>query len=523
MFNNPASVFILVLFLYSAFFTVYYVIITAAALIPAKRRIRDNIRGEYNNLIVIIYSHNNEKTISSLLEQLNRQDYPEGKYQVHIILDNCTDGSSNKLEFIGGAKLWRLADNTPLGKDKAVSWVLDNIMTYKKTDAYVFLGADRIVKTDFLANINNELQKHSVLTGAEEVFLEDAGFYDNVWANVNEYNASIMKKGRARLGLASPINSNITVIKREVLEKVKCIDFKDADSELKYSFLLTKINCPPIFAPSVKTYVSSNNYILARPDFLFKVSLFFHCFSLKALADFKFTEFLFFLFKPNPVVLAAMITAAAVYSIDNYFLNNFPWAVFLAVILAVTFMVSIYKADLYYLKQLVYLFLYPFCTLADTLGEMTLIKKLFKHIKDKTPLDNKTEKISVPVCVTNGRSVFPCTLDIISSSGMKKAVFRYKNKKQETPKSYDTITEAVKSISEILDLHGFRMKICSSCAYFTPKIDGGDRAVKGYCSRKAVSGEEALQPPETFLWSSCEYFIPQEVNNVIDILKFIKK
>ena len=87
-----------------------------------------------------------------MLEQLNKQDYPRGNYQIHIILDTCTDDSSNKLEFVGGAKLWRLTDDTPLGRDKAISWLLENILSFKKVDGYVFLNANRVVKSDFLSN-----------------------------------------------------------------------------------------------------------------------------------------------------------------------------------------------------------------------------------------------------------------------------------------------------------------------------------------------------------------------------------
>ena len=134
MLNNLYIVILFVLFMYVAVFTVYFSIIVAANFINPKKRISDDLRREYKNLIVIIYSHNNEKTIVNLLEQLNKQDYPRGNYQIHIILDNCTDDSSNKLEFVGGAKLWRLTDDQPLGKDKAVSWLLENLMSFKKVE-----------------------------------------------------------------------------------------------------------------------------------------------------------------------------------------------------------------------------------------------------------------------------------------------------------------------------------------------------------------------------------------------------
>ena len=82
--------------------------------------------------------------------------------------------------------------------------------------------------------------------------------------------------------------------------------------------------------------------------------------------------------------------------------------------------------------------------------------------------------------------------------------------------------DAVKNISDTLAQHGFRIKICQSCAYFSPKIDGTNNMVKGYCNKIAVDDPSCTELPETLLWNSCEYFIPEEVNKVIDISNYIK-
>ncbi len=519
MFNKLLLCIITILFLYAAIFTIYFALIVSMSILKSKNKKNTDTRKEYNNLIVIIYSHNNEKTIVNLLEQLKKQDYPKGNYQIHIILDNCTDNSSNKLEFVGGAKLWRLKDDVPFGKDKAVSWLLENLLSFKRVDGYVFLNANRMVRTDFLSKINEALQENPVIVGSTEIFLEDANYYEKVFSNVNEYNVNIMKLGRSQLGLAVPIDSDITIIKHEVLEKVRCIDFKDANSELKYSFLLTGVNYPPKFVPEIKTYVSSIDYEIRRPDFAFKMSLFRHCFNPGVITNFKFLEFLFSLFKPNPVILIGIIVLTATYSFNYKFMFDFPWSVFLAIVLAVAFGFSIYTSQLY-IKPLFYLAACPFLTLADTISKMKIFKKLFKFTNKKKKVN--VEKITVPVNVTNGRNIFQCYLDLISEDGFKKAVFRYKNKKQETAQSFVRMCDAVKNISDILEQHGFRMKICQSCAYFSPKIDGTNNMIKGYCNKKAMEENSDGDIPETLLWSECEFYIPQEVNKVIDISNYIK-
>lgn len=519
MLNNIIVFVLTLLFLYVAVFTAYFTVVVIASFIK-KKSVKDDIRKSYKNLIVIIYSHNNEKTIVNLLEQLNKQDYPKGNYQIHIILDNCNDNSSNKLEFVGGAKLWRLTDDTPMGRDKAISWLLENLMSFKKVDGYVFLNANRIVKNDFLFNINEALQNNNVVVGATEIFLENADYYEKVWSSVNEYNTNIMKKGRSNLGLPVPVDSDVMAINHVVLEKVKCIDFNDANAELKYSFLLTKVGFPPKFIPEIKTFVSSIDYEVRRPSFAYKMSLFTHCFNWKAFADLKFIEFLFSLLKPNPLILAGFLLIILTYSFNYYFVVDFPWAIFLAVLLAVVFGVSIYKSELY-IKPIFYLGACPFYTLSEIIFENKILRKVFKSKFKKK--NTQSEKLVVPVNVTNGRNNFPCYLELTSEGGLKKAVFRYKNKRQSTTQSFVRVCDAVKNISDILEQHGFRIKICQSCAYFNPIADPTNNMFKGFCNRNAVQNENSDEQIETLLWSTCDYFLPQEVNKVIDISEYIKK
>ena len=88
MLNNLLLFIFVFLFLYIAVFTIYFVIIVIASMLKQKKTVSEEpyTSDEYKNLIVVIYSQNNEKTIVNLLEQLNKQDYPKNNYQIHIIV-----------------------------------------------------------------------------------------------------------------------------------------------------------------------------------------------------------------------------------------------------------------------------------------------------------------------------------------------------------------------------------------------------------------------------------------------------
>jgi hypothetical protein len=50
-------------------------------------------------------------------------------------------------------------------------------------------------------------------------------------------------------------------------------------------------------------------------------------------------------------------------------------------------------------------------------------------------------------------------------------------------------------------------------------MDGSTNMVKGYCNRCVVQ-KEAEEPLDTILWNSCSYYVPQEVNKIIDLNSF---
>ena len=91
--------------------------------------------------------------------------------------------------------------------------------------------------------------------------------------------------------------------------------------------------------------------------------------------------------------------------------------------------------------------------------------------------------------------------------------------KKYSSSSQIRMVDAIKEVCDKLNEHGFRIKICQSCGYFNLKLDGSTNMVKGYCNRLIVQKETDM-PLDTILWNSCPYYVPQEVNKIIDINNF---
>lgn len=509
----------ILIFLYITIFALYYALIV---FMNTKKR-RLDIRQKYmtnaynNNLVVIVYAQNHEKTVVPLLEQLNKQDYPKSNYQIHVILDNCTDNSANLLEFVGGAKIWRLSDDTPHGKDESISWLLERLISFQNVGAFVFLNADRIVNQEFLSSVNSALYSTDVITGSTEIISENSDFVTNMLITINNYKNKIIKTGRTLLGLVTRIDSDIVVIKQEVLEKIKCVDFKNVNSELKYSLLLAKNNFISLYNPKVKTWVSSKDYVFKSPAMKYKYSLLKHCLPLMFSSNLKFSEFIFSLFSPNILLIIILYTAIAVFSYNYYFFFDFPFVITIGIILSAAFIASIFFAEVKK-NELKYIAVYPFWALySKYLSKLYIFRLLNRTKQDKFV---NIEKATIDVEVTDGKNSLPCKLDLISEDGLVRVVFKFKKKKYVTD-SHIRMCDAIKNITDKLEDHGFRIKICQTCAYFSSKIDGTTNMIKGYCNKQCLN-DELTAPEEKLLWNTCGYYLPQDVNKIIDISSYKK-
>ena len=483
-----------------------------------------------NQLSIIIYTQNDEKNIVGLLDKLNKQDYLKSNYQVHIILDNCTDNSSNMLEFVGGAKIWRIGENETLGKDAAISWLLERLISFQNVNAYVFLDVNKQIDDNFLSNINSALFTGDVLVGSVQLYSNEETFAEKIKITYNKFNNRIINTGRRFLlnGLAKCIDSDITIIKQEVLEKVKCIDFKDVDSELKYTTLLVKNRIIPKFAPNVVVYADAKTYEFKKQSLKRKLSLFIHCASLLFTTNFKFIEHVFYLLSPNFLfmTLLALSIASFTFNFDNMalFIRHFLMMGLLpAAIIAWIFAISLTKLQK---GEIAALTLYPFYKLFKPVSNITFLKKIISKMWTPKKSVQIYEKFSVDVDVCGGEKMFKCKLDIIKEDDFTKAIFWFKKKKYISAPHLRTY-EAVGEIIDKLDAHGFRLKVCQTCGYFCPKLETETNELKGicHCERNFDSFDDAQRTSgndkETFYWNLCEKYIPKEINNVIDISTYM--
>ena len=97
---------------------------------------------------------------------------------------------------------------------------------------------------------------------------------DNIKYNYNQYKNNFIQKSRARLGLSTLINSDALVIRKQIIDAIGSVNFKNVNEELKYTLLLAKLNCKCMFDANVKVYLDIEHYDMHIPSLSKRLSMF---------------------------------------------------------------------------------------------------------------------------------------------------------------------------------------------------------------------------------------------------------
>lgn len=506
------ELFLNLLYIYLAIYTVYFLVLAFKNLNDRKFRFQEKYtKSNYlNNLCVIIYSHNNETTLENLIKQLKGQDYPVDYFSTYVILDNCSDNSEKLFINDNFVQVCNIKDQGTVGKDQVISILLEKLSATQNCNAYVFLDGRRYIEKDFLQTINSALFNSPVISGSTILVGKDLNLAQHIKNTFHKYYTNFVKKSRSLMGLADIIDSDILIMRQDLMEKIGCIDFQNIDTELKYSLLLSKIGCKCTFNPNIKTYVNIDEFDLRLPSLKAKLSLFKNCIIQIRANNFVFSEHVFSLLSPNVLCLVLAYVYLLTYSFKYYFIVNFSVVLLSFIMLVLGFSISLLNSKLQS-NDFIFLFLYPFYAIIHCFKRLPLYRKISNTILGKTDYEVNTEKLVVDVAVTDGKNNIQCKLELISENGLAKVKFMFK-KKKFTTSTHLRMVDAISELTTKLSDYGFVLKICQCCAKFSPNIDGSTNMVKGFCNNQFSNTTGAIP---TLLWNSCRGFTQNKVNSVI--------
>ncbi|OQB13834.1 MAG: Beta-monoglucosyldiacylglycerol synthase [Firmicutes bacterium ADurb.Bin193] len=132
----------------------YYFVISLFSFIPRRNQAVDDTR--LRRYALLVAAHNEELVIENMVESLKKLDYPDDKYEIFIIADNCTDKTA-QIARDAGATVFERFNSTERGKGFALEWMFQKLFEMdNKFDSVVVFDADNIASRDFLKNINRQ-------------------------------------------------------------------------------------------------------------------------------------------------------------------------------------------------------------------------------------------------------------------------------------------------------------------------------------------------------------------------------
>lgn len=502
------------LYIYVAVYSVYFLVLSLKNLNDRKFRIQQkyNSLNSFNNLCVIIYSHNNEISLENLVNHIKKQDYPQESYSTYLILDNCSDNSEKLFLNDPYLNVFNIKNQDTVGKDQAIAILLEKLSAKQNCNAYVFLDANRYIEKDFLSSINAALSDSSVISGATILVGEKLNLVQKIKITFHKYYTNFILKSRSLTGLATTIDSDIFVMRQDLIEKIGCVDFQNINTELKYSLLLSRIGFKCVFNPNIKTYINVDNFDLRIPSLSARLGLFKNCITQIWSKNIVFNEHVLSLLTPNAIFVVLIYAYLLNNSYKYYFMVDFSVVLLSFVTLILGFSLSLTNSKLSS-KDFIYLFLYPIYSLSHIFKNLPICRKIKNKICKNSANELSTDKLIVDAMVTDGKNNISCKLELISENGLAKVKFMFK-KKKFTTSSHLRMVDAINELVLKLADYGFILKICQCCANFAPNIDGSTNMVKGFCNKEFNNVSTGTIP--TLLWNSCKGFSRTKHKSVIE-------
>lgn len=511
-------------FVYLVIYGVYLLTINLKALLSTGSFLRENSPENFNaaefknnKLCIIIFANSKSKRLEPLLHALNGQTYDKQNYSVHVIYAKDSNSLLYTPDCMAGAQIHCVENPEFFKKNKALNTFIEKLIQGSKFDAYVFLGSNRYVMSNYLENVNIALNKaeSSVITGKSTVVPEFKNHLlrARVIESREEFKNNTQNIARRMFNLASIIDSENCVITSDILEKTGRVCFETKEDELKYSLFLASNNIKPFYYPFMETIIEAENYNPVTAGFGVRFALFKYYLKLLFKKPWYFVEFVLSLMQPN-IAVVLLLYFVLLYSSFKFISSiGMKYILHLGVFYIAVWIAGLLASKLNPLKVLFLLF-YPFYSFAFNFKKIT--KDISKKAIQRTITEEKNIKTAtMDAVVTDGKKEAVCKMDLMTEDGMRRVILRFRKKRvisDESIRMYD----AVENISKRIRSHGYTLKICQNCANFSSSQDGTVDLLKGIC--KANSADENSETFETLIWNTCNCFYAKPATNVIDNL-----
>jgi 1,2-diacylglycerol 3-beta-glucosyltransferase len=239
----------------------YLLILTLAAILA--RRTTD-LRGSTPNtrFLFLIPAHDEEQLLPGLLENLRQLDYPPSLYAVHVVADNCSDGTADVARQ-GGAVVHERRDTANRGKPYALRWALQRIWASAEPhDAVVILDADSVISSNYLTVMDARVARgEQVIQSYYAVRSPGASWSVSLRAVALAALHYLRPQGRMVLGGSAGLKGNGMVFAAGILRRHEWPDSLTEDIEYHMALILSGERVT--FAPDAVVWAEMPNTLAA--------------------------------------------------------------------------------------------------------------------------------------------------------------------------------------------------------------------------------------------------------------------
>ena len=231
-------------------FAAYFLLLTVAAI--QRRPAPLGTASRFRRLGVLIPAHNEELGVGATIESLARQRYPQDRFEVIVIADNCRDRTT-AIARAAGATVMERNDPELRGKGHALTWAIGSLAQPDYPhDAYLIIDADSVAEPNLLEVANRLLgegwgaiQVHNAVLNPGKTWVSALRF-----ASFASYSY-LRPLGRARLRCTAKLQGNGMCLAANLLRSHPWRSFALAE-DIDYSAELAVAGVRVAFAPDTE-------------------------------------------------------------------------------------------------------------------------------------------------------------------------------------------------------------------------------------------------------------------------------
>ena len=534
------SCFCIAIIAYLSLYIIYnYLLIIMAIAGRKKDQARKELKSSVQRQIsIVIYAQYNLEAIIDLIKMIQKQDYPDNKYTINIILDNNSDNITRVLEHINGIRIWKIT------KQKESTEVYPSILRFieksmatEYTNAYVILSETDIIKPNFLERVNISLEANSISQACKAVKSPYASSYNTIGYINNRIMNRAYNAGNYHLGTGSQVLPSGLIVTQEFLEKHP-VTLLPHESEIDYNFKLLDHKVTINWAPEVVIY---NRIAESIEDLGFKKAENFIKSINAIINNFKSIiksksslSLALYLLAPGKFVMFTLsfITLSILWVMSIKLQNPAITSAGMIIILVLMFLKLIsdpiamkvsncktqdYKiwllGFLFYFNELFYSILY--CLKLLKLNQSQKDKSFSLPAKSSLELHQADKTSTHNLIITDGAKNIKCEIIIEANRYKNQLTMLFKGKKF-TSQIYENLDQAFEELNNKLQKHNFNIVCCHNCGYFSysNKSYNESFGTDGHCFF-GREGQQMHLDEIVKVWQVCENFCLKEYREQI--------